>query len=119
MRGTFSCALVADLVRVAILCLAVTPCRGAAGRKEVVEVGAVVFEHGAWRCKDTRWGLMAFSRHHEDLVSVSLDLLGQYSEVEVKLFRALVRPGDTVIDVGANIGGLSLPLARIVEGAGS
>ena len=42
------------------------------------------------------------------------ELYGQYSESEVALLRAFLREGDTVIDVGANIGDLTLPLARIV-----
>jgi FkbM family methyltransferase len=76
----------------------------------------VLFEHGEWRCKDTRHGLAVFSRGREDLVSRSLDLLGQYSEKEVRLFRSLIKANDTVLDVGANFGGLSLPFARLVEG---
>ena len=79
---------------------------------------ATLFEHGRWRCKATRHGLMAFSRLQEDLVSVSLDLLGEYSEAEVLLIRALVSQGDTVLDVGANIGGLSVAFARMVGDSG-
>lgn len=99
-------------IPIAMLCLAVTPSRNEAAQNQT----AILFQHGAWRCKDTRHGLMVFSHRHEDLVSVSLDYLGQYSETEVRLFRALIKPGDTVVDVGANIGGLSLPLARMVQG---
>ena len=43
---------------------------------------AVLFEHGRWRCKTTRHGIMAYSRGREDLVSESLDMLGEYSESE-------------------------------------
>jgi hypothetical protein len=79
---------------------------------------AVLFEHGRWRCKATRHGIMAYSRGREDLVSESLDVLGEYSESEVRLFSALVRPGDTVLDVGANIGAHSVALASFVGPAG-
>jgi FkbM family methyltransferase len=43
-----------------------------------------------------------------------LDLYGEYSESELDLMRAFLRNGDTVIDVGANIGDLTVPLAGIV-----
>ena len=47
-------------------------------------------------------------------VGKCFDLYGQYSEGEVALFRALLREGDTVIDVGANIGALTVPMSQIV-----
>src|SRR4051794_2822301 len=43
-----------------------------------------------------------------------LELYGEYSEGEVATMRRYVRPGDTVIDVGANIGSLTLPMAGLV-----
>jgi hypothetical protein len=46
------------------------------------------------------------------------ELYGQYSESEVALMRAFLHEGSTVIDVGANIGDLTLPLARIVGESG-
>lgn len=79
---------------------------------------AVLFEHGRWRCKATRHGVLAYSKGREDLVSESLDMLGEYSESEARLFSALVRPGDTVLDVGANIGAHSVALASFVGPAG-
>ncbi len=42
------------------------------------------------------------------------ELYGQYSESEVSLMRAFLRQGATVIGVGANIGDLTVPLAKIV-----
>jgi FkbM family methyltransferase len=47
------------------------------------------------------------------------DLYGQYSESEVEIMRGFLRERSTVIDVGANIGDLTLPLARIVGESGS
>jgi len=46
------------------------------------------------------------------------DLYGQYSESEVSMMRSFLREGSTVIDVGANIGDLTLPLARMVGDSG-
>jgi FkbM family methyltransferase len=46
------------------------------------------------------------------------DLYGQYSESEVAMMRAFLREGSTAIDVGANIGDLTIPLSRIVGNSG-
>jgi FkbM family methyltransferase len=46
------------------------------------------------------------------------DLYGEYSESEVELMRHFLRPGDTVIDVGANIGDLTVPIAGLVGETG-
>jgi hypothetical protein len=46
------------------------------------------------------------------------ELYGEYSESEVSVFRAFLRPGDTALDIGANIGDLTLPMARIVGPTG-
>lgn len=51
-------------------------------------------------------------------VGKCLDLYGQYSEGEVALMRTLLREGDTAIDVGANIGALTVPMAGIVGESG-
>ena len=48
----------------------------------------------------------------------SLDAYGEFSEGEVGLFRQILRPGATALDIGANIGALTLPMARMVGDAG-
>jgi hypothetical protein len=53
------------------------------------------------------------------VIGKCLELYGEYSEGEVDCMRRYVRPGDTVVDVGANIGSLTLPLAHMVGEAGS
>lgn len=61
----------------------------------------------------TRYGPMLVNRH--DLyVGRSLAVYGEWCEFEVELFNQIVRPGDVVLDVGANIGAHTLPLARAV-----
>lgn len=64
---------------------------------------------------------MVPARHGRFLVNIndryvgrSLLELGQYCEDEVALFGAILRPGNVVVEVGANIGALTVPLARIV-----
>lgn len=47
-----------------------------------------------------------------------LELYGEYSEGEVALFRQIVPSGGTVVEVGANIGSLTVPLAQLVGPAG-
>ena len=58
-----------------------------------------------------RHGWMLFDGPY---IGKCFELYGEYSEAEVDLMRCFVRPGDQVIDVGANIGDLTLPLARMV-----
>lgn len=65
-----------------------------------------------------RYGEMYF--HDEDeLVGLALSLYGEYSEGEVEVFRKCLRPGFTAIDVGANIGAFTVPMARIVGSGGT
>ena len=67
--------------------------------------------------KRCRYGWMLYSVG-PIYVGKCLDLYGQYSEGEVTLMRTLLREGETVIDVGANIGALTVPMSQIVGGKG-
>ena len=44
----------------------------------------------------------------------SLNAYGEWCQSEVNLFNSIVRQGDVVVDVGANIGGFTVPLAKMV-----
>jgi len=66
---------------------------------------------------DTRDGLMVAPRY-DRYVSASLDVYGEYSPEERELLCSLVQPGDVVCQVGANIGALTVPLARAVGASG-
>lgn len=58
------------------------------------------------RCK---YGWMLYKGPY---IGKCFELYGQYSEAEVHVIRNFVGPGDTVIDVGANIGDLTLPMSQ-------
>ena len=60
-----------------------------------------------------------FSYFAEDtFVGTSLDLYGEYSEAEVDGVKILLKPGDVVIEVGSNIGTLTVPMARAIGPTG-
>lgn len=52
------------------------------------------------------------------VIAKKLILYGGYEQREIDLLCSLVRPGDCVLDIGANIGLYSLALSRAVGGAG-
>ncbi len=57
---------------------------------------------------DCRHGRMLFLPG-DVYVGGSLALHGKYSAFEVQLFRSLILPGDTVLDIGANLGARPSP----------
>jgi FkbM family methyltransferase len=67
--------------------------------------------------KACRYGLMLYNRL-DIYIGRSLDLYGEYSAGEAALFRAHIRPGMTVLDIGANIGVHTLLFARLAGEAG-
>ena len=62
---------------------------------------------------DTRYGLMACNRN-DIYVSGGLIHYGEYSELEVAFVRQFVPLGGVVLQVGAHIGSLTIPLAQMV-----
>ena len=72
-----------------------------------------LLRNGHLRIKRCRYGLMLFSAN-DVYIGRSLDLYGEFGESEVEVFRQLVRPGATVLDIGANIGAHTVALATIV-----
>ena len=60
-----------------------------------------------------RYGEMAWY-HNDHYIGRALELYGEYSQSEVDLLAKLLHPGDTVIDAGANIGALTVPISHLV-----
>lgn len=65
-----------------------------------------------------RHGLMLFNRN-DRYVGASLRKYGEFSPAETTVFRTLIGPGMTVIEVGANIGAHTVELSRVVGPHGS
>ncbi len=83
-----------------------------------MDVGEVLLANVSVRIKRTRHGLMAYNIN-DLFVGRSLDCYGEYSHGEVQLFPQLASSGAWVLDIGANVGALTLSLARIVGPSGT
>jgi FkbM family methyltransferase len=68
--------------------------------------------------RNCRYGTMLYPAN-DQYIGRSLELYGEYSPVEVEFFAYVLRPGDAVIDAGANIGALTLAFSRLVGEGGS
>jgi FkbM family methyltransferase len=66
---------------------------------------------------DARYGPMLVNRH-DVYVGRSFIEYGEFSEQEVACLRRFVEPGMVVLDIGANIGALTVPLAQMVGPTG-
>ncbi len=64
-----------------------------------------------------RHGLTLYNRH-DKYIGRSLELYGEFSQLEVELIEQVVRPGWQVVEAGANIGSHTVPLARLVGESG-
>jgi FkbM family methyltransferase len=65
------------------------------------------------RQKACRHGMMVYNTN--DLyIGRSLELYGEWSEGEVEMFRKVVKPGETVVEIGANIGTHTVYFAQAV-----
>ncbi len=68
-------------------------------------------------CHDFRYGKIIYNVK-DRYIGRSLALYGEYSPGEADFFKQILKPGNTVIEVGANIGSLTVPLAQMVGETG-
>jgi FkbM family methyltransferase len=67
--------------------------------------------------KDSRYGPFIFP-NKDKYIGKSFDLYGEFSYHEVSFLKSLIEPGNVVIDCGANIGGITIPLAQKIGAGG-
>src|SRR5262245_44762739 len=72
---------------------------------------------GISRLRACRHGLMLYLAS-DTTIGQALELYGEFADSENTLMAETVKPGDVVLDVGANIGTVTLPLARRVGPSG-
>jgi FkbM family methyltransferase len=78
---------------------------------------APIIEEGHLRLKHCRHGWVLYNMR-DTFVGRSFDRYGEFSELECQTFARLIKPGQTVFDVGANIGAHTLAFARLVGAKG-
>jgi FkbM family methyltransferase len=83
-----------------------------------LDKSSILASAGNLRIKRTRHGLMAYNVN-DAYIGLSLDCYGEYSPGEMHVFAQVIKPGASVIEVGANIGAHTLFLARAVGPEGS
>jgi FkbM family methyltransferase len=79
--------------------------------------GKLLLENANLRLKQCKDGLMMYYAN-DMFIGRSMDLYGEFSAGEADVFQQLLRPGMTVVDVGANIGTHTLYFANTVERGG-
>lgn len=78
----------------------------------------VLIDDGGMNCVVRgRHGVFIYNRH-DVYIGRSLQEYGEFSEREGEFLRQLCRPGDVVVEVGANIGTHTVPLARQIGPSG-
>lgn len=68
--------------------------------------------------KPCKYGLMAFNTN-DQYIGRSFAEYGEFSDGEAAIFKALIKPGDVVMDIGANIGAHTLVMAQLAGNEGN
>ena len=74
---------------------------------------APILAHGTLRLRQCRHGMMLYDLKN-GLLGTLLERYGEYGESQVDIFRQQLRPGMTVVEVGANLGAQTLAFAQAV-----
>ena len=78
---------------------------------------APIFINDFTALKECRHGFFLYNRN-DTFIGRSLDIYGEWCEGELVALFQIVQPGHVVIDVGANIGTHTVPLAKKVTKTG-
>ena len=68
-------------------------------------------------CHDFRYGKVIYN-NLDMYIGKSLKMYGEFSQGEADLFEQLIKPNDTIVEVGANIGSHTIHLAQLVSEGG-
>jgi FkbM family methyltransferase len=93
------------------------PGRGAVAAAPAAALQVPPLESRRMAVVPTRHGPMMINKF-DAVVGRSLALYGEYCPAETRLLRGLIRPGDVVVDVGANMGAHTLAFAQAVGPSG-
>lgn len=77
-----------------------------------------LLEHNYLAIKQCRHGLFAYNLN-DAFIGRCMDAYGEWSESELSLLFQVLKPGDFVLDVGANIGTHTVAFAKKVGGSGA
>lgn len=66
---------------------------------------------------ETRHGTFLYNKN-DNTIGKTLAYYGEHAQVEIELLAQIVKPGDTVIEAGGNIGTHTVPLSRMVGNTG-
>ncbi len=91
--------------------------RAAKKGRSLGPAGVPFFDNDLLRLKRCRHGLMLYYAT-DRYVGRSLDLYGEFSAGETDLFRHILRPGRSVLDIGANIGAHTVFFSQAVGPSG-
>lgn len=80
-------------------------------------MNVILDDGGINRVVRGRHGVFVYNRH-DVYIGRALEKYGEFSELETQLLQGLCRPGDVIVEVGANIGAITVPLANRVGAAG-
>lgn len=70
-----------------------------------------------YQLAECRYGRFLYNRN-DAYIGRSLEQYGEWSEAEVDLFRQILRPGDHVVEAGANIGSHTVAMSQFVGDRG-
>ena len=86
-------------------------------RAHLIAAAPILKENPVLRGKACKHGLFIYNPN-DTFIGASLENYGEWCEYEIDLLKKYIKPGDTVIDVGANIGTHTIAFARMVGKTG-